>query len=113
MSEKREEILHQLERILSQIVAKKVTVSEQTSVYGDLSIAGDDAIELIEWIHSKFGTKFDGFRFDEYFRNETDAFAEHLARLVGFKRNIRRPLFVSHLVDVIDSGAWFDPPNYP
>lgn len=107
----RGEIIKELEPLLSRLADKKASISESTSIYRDLSIGGDDAAELIEGVHAKFGTRFDGFKYEAFFPNETEAFGEHLARLFGFKNKKRKQLLVGHLVDVIQTGSWFEPPN--
>lgn len=107
----RDEILKELEPLLSRLADRAVSASEGTSIYGDLSIGGDDAAELIEGIHARFGTRFDGFKYEVFFPNETEALGAHFARLLGFKNKKGKPLLVGHLVDVIQKGAWFEPPD--
>ncbi len=108
-SPSREEIRKELEALLSRISARKVSIVETTSIYRDLAIGGDDAGDLIEGIHGKFGTRFDGFKYDVYFPNETDALFDHLASIFGFRNKKKRNLLVGHLLDVIQCGAWFEP----
>ena len=110
-SPSRDEAMKELEVLLSRIIAGKVSVSEQTSINHDLHIGGDDAADLIEGVHAKFGTRFDGFKYETFFPNETEVFGEHVARLFGFKNKKRKQLSVGHLVDVIQKGAWIDPPS--
>jgi hypothetical protein len=96
--------------IIERLHARKVSISESTLIYDDLGIAGEDAIELLEEIHSRFWTRYDGASFDEYFPNETDAFIEHLARVFfGWRDKKRKKLTVGHLLDVIQRGSWFEP----
>jgi len=104
----RDEIRTRLESFLRRIGGKKKVISEKTLVLQDLGIGGDDAGELLDEIHASFGTRFDGFEFDLYFPNETEALGEHYARLLGFKSR-RKPLPVGHLVSVIEHGQWFEP----
>jgi hypothetical protein len=73
-------------------------VSPSAAIYQDLHIAGDDAAELLEEIAARFGTSFSGFNFQVYFPNEHES-----------RSSPRRTMTVSHLVAVIERGAWFEP----
>jgi hypothetical protein len=83
-------------------------VRDDMRLYHDLLLTGDDAAELLDKIHRKFGTRFDDFNFAAYFPDETEAFAEHLAHFAGWDAP-RHGLTFAHLVAVVERGAWFEP----
>jgi hypothetical protein len=85
-------------------------VSPDTLLWQDLHLGGDDVVELLERIHQKFGTSFEGLVYSRFFPEEHEAIgASWAARLgLGSKREHVR---VQHLVDVVARGQWFDPPD--
>jgi hypothetical protein len=83
-------------------------IDDDTRLYHDLSISGDNASELIDDIHREFKTDLIGMRFWDYFPEEADAFLEHIGRLLGF-RSRRKPLTVAHLSLVVKEGSWREP----
>jgi hypothetical protein len=84
-------------------------IGDETRLYHDLSIAGEDAGELLDAIHKRFGTRFWGFDFEVYFPDESEAGPGNL-RLAVWDRPRRRFTF-GHLVSVVERGRWFDPPD--
>ena len=93
--------------ILQDIVGKRPRIEPSTRIYEDLLIAGDDAAELLERIQKKFGTSYEGFRFEDFFPNESDALLCRIALLFGF--GSRKTLTVQHLSDVVQAGKWMEP----
>ena len=101
----------QTEQLLREIVTKVTGISEvgdETCLYHDLLIAGDDAANLLDIIHSQFGTRFDNLEFSAYFPDETEAFPLRVAKLFGYKSPHKKIPF-RHLVKVVEEGQWFDP----
>jgi hypothetical protein len=96
-----------LRQILSKFVGAR-QVAMQTELYHQLGIAGDDASELLEEVHERFGTSFFGFQFDDYFPNESDAVGDHVLRLVGF-RSPKKSFTLGHLLTVVSIGRWVEP----
>jgi hypothetical protein len=85
------------------------SIRDDTRLYHDLYISGDDATELFAEIHKVFGTRFDGLDFNAYFPNETEgAWSWGPARLAGWDEP-KRPLIFRHLLGVVDRGEWFRP----
>jgi hypothetical protein len=80
----------------------------QTRLFHDLGISGDDAAELLNDVHQKFGTSFAEFPFVDFFSDETEALMAHLARRLGL-RSRRKSLTLGHLVKVVEKGTWFEP----
>lgn len=99
-----------LEPLLMKFGAKQPPFSDDCFLLQDLGIGGDDADEFLEAIHATFGTRFDGFAFATYFPDEHEAVGEHWFRRLGFK-DTRKPFRLGHLVDVVQRGAWFEPPE--
>ena len=94
------------EMLVRFIGAKKV--SNDTALLHDLSIAGDDAWEILGKINQRFGIDFSKMPFSAYFPDETEALGVHWAKLIG-RRSRKKPLTIGHLRNVIDRGVWFDP----
>ena len=57
--------------ILQEFKFKTVPLSAE--LYHDLHICTDDAGELLEAVHKKYNTSFEGFRFDKYFPFDGEA----------------------------------------
>jgi len=93
--------------ILQDIAGPRRPIEPSTRIYEDLLIAGDDAAELLERVQKKFGTSYEGFRFDDFFPNETDALLCRITLLFGF--GSRKTLTVQHLIDVVQAGKWTEP----
>jgi hypothetical protein len=106
----REEVAQELERILYKFVFRKASLSEDPWLFHDLDIRSDDAVELFDEIHARFGTRFDEMDWHSYFPADMDAVGEKCAVRLGFPPIPCTPLPLKHLVDVVVAGAWFDPP---
>ena len=96
-----------LRQILWKFVDREKVLA-QTELYHELGIAGDDAVELLEDVHERFGTSFSDLEFDDYFPVVSEATGGRLSRLLGIRSN-KRPLTFGHLVRVVERGRWFDP----
>ena len=81
----------------------------QSRLLQDLSIAGDDASELLAHLHSHFNVSFSGFDFDRYFPEEHEALGDYLRRRLRLLRSDKAPIIVGHLIAVVRRGAWFEP----
>ena len=100
-----------LEQSICEIVAgvagvRRVTPGQR--LYHDLGLSGDDACEVIDAVSERFGTRFSGLRFEDYFPGEAEGLIDRLERLVGVAK-ARKALTVSHLAAVAGRGEWFDP----
>jgi hypothetical protein len=108
----KDEIVGELKSLIVPFKGEGVEVSRATTIYHDLWIAGDDAGELLDAIHNRFAADFREMSFEKYFPNEGEVFPEHILKLLGFRKKAKwRRLTVGHLVDVIQSGKWFEPEN--
>lgn len=104
----RENVKDDLVALLSEFSCRR-PISMDNRLVQDLGIGGDDADELLETIHEKFGTSFTDLEFRDYFPNDHEMLGERWFRLLGFQDN-RKPLRVRHLLQVVQCGAWFEPP---
>lgn len=100
-------IRHSLLRMIQEIAPEKSRIDDSTCLYHDLSVSGDDAVELLDKVHREFNTAFDGFSFEVYFPNETEAIYLKFAKLFGY-RGRRKRLTFGHLLRVVENGRWFE-----
>ncbi|MFD2235795.1 DUF1493 family protein [Phaeospirillum tilakii] len=94
--------------IVADIAGSRPPISDSSKLCQDLSIMGDDAHELLTRIIEHFGTRFEGFDFQTYFPNETEAAFWHIGRRLGW-RPAKKEITVGHLLAVIERGYWFNP----
>ncbi len=108
-----EEVFAYIKSSIERISGACVNISADAAIYHDLWLAGDDAGELLDDIHDRFGTDFRGMWFPTYFPSEGwESFSEHWLKLLGFRKKAYwRRLTVGHLVAVVQKGTWFDPPT--
>src|SRR5262245_56315081 len=100
-----ETVREELQGIVQEILGAPRVISDVTRLYHDLWIAGDDAAELLNKVRNRFGTRFDGFQFEAYFPNETEAMIGHIARLFGYSSR-RKGFTFGHLLEVVKAGRW-------
>jgi hypothetical protein len=98
-----------IEKRIQKIHGSKKPIPGSARIYHDLQLGGDDASELLEGISKAHGVSFQGFRFDDYFPNETEHMWLMLKARLGFPDKKRKPLTFDHLVDVGRQGHWSDP----
>lgn len=98
----------ELASIVSDILTKPTALDVSDRLYHDLNIAGGDATRLLDEIHQRFGVRFAGFRFDAYFPHGTSVSVDALLTKLGL-RGKWKELTVEHMLNVIDTGAWFEP----
>ena len=103
MGKAKDELLGKIRNICGDCV-----VSDNSRIYHDLSISGDDAHELFDFISNKFEVNLSSMNFDSFFPDETEALLEHI---LGFFKipNKKIPITVAHLLLIIDIGCWVDP----
>jgi hypothetical protein len=64
--------------------------------------------EIFDAVSARFGARFSGLRFEDYFPDESDGLTDRLERSVGLAKP-RQAITVRHLVAVADGGEWFEP----
>jgi hypothetical protein len=87
-----EQVLPAVERMIRRITGAQ-RIGLATRLFHDLSIAGDDAGEFVDEVVETFGTSFEGFPFDQYFPDESEALLAHMSRRLGTGR-VWKPLTV-------------------
>jgi hypothetical protein len=83
-------------------------MDENTEINNDLELMGDDAYFMLLHFGEKFNVKFGGINFNEYFAPEL-----HLKywyyKYFKPEELKRKPLKISHMVEVAKRGYWFEP----
>ena len=77
----------------------------------DCGVTGDDAWELLEAIHAKFGTDLTSLDFELYFHGEAEGLLSRLLNRSREKHRLAFPVTVGHLFQVVEKGEWFAPPQ--
>lgn len=104
-------VRERLETTLHEFVGSRRSITEATRLFHDLGLSGHDAFEFLESVHKTFNTRLEGFEFEAYFPDELDGFILHIAkRLFGHRAKRYKDFAFGHLVQVVEAGAWFDPP---
>ena len=93
-------------KLVQTYVGKRATLNSE--LYHDLHLHGDDAGELLEAIHERHGTVFDGFNFKAYFPNETEGLPR-VVKWMGVKDRTVGSFTVRHLAKCVEIGRWFEP----
>jgi len=99
----------EIEALVRHVSGSKHRLSSEIELYHDLSIAGDDAGNLLDTISIKYGTSFESFEFSAHFPNETEAAFLWVKKCLGFRDKRRRSFSLGHLVAVVMRGVWFEP----
>ena len=93
--------------IIRDVAGQKLRTDETTRIYQDLSIAGDDAFELLERIHEECGTSFRELDFEQYFPNETDSLFYHILHFFGWQWK-KKTMTVGDLLKAVEAGNWVE-----
>lgn len=80
----------------------KATITDDTRLFHDLRLYGDDVCELFQLLEKQYGLNLDGLVFSTYFPS-----ARQLFGFEGQKRRFK-PLTFGHLCNVVQKGCWFD-----
>ncbi|NQZ53844.1 MAG: DUF1493 family protein [Piscirickettsiaceae bacterium] len=86
-------------------------ISGESTLLGDLGLDGDDAWELFDKCHEKYGLDLTNFYFKKHFRNEPCSKGLiYLFRKVKYRDEHlaanKEPIAVSKLVAACKVGAW-------
>lgn len=103
---KHENVELRIKEIITCVTGYKKEIKDDTLLFHDIWICGDDAVELFEIIHKEIGTDFSSFQFEEYFPSEGDELFWAIARFFGSKLKSFKPLRFSALVDAVRRGKW-------
>jgi hypothetical protein len=106
----RQLLLKQLERLIAELIGDRGPLPESIAINHDLRLEGDDSDDFLTEIQNRYGTRFDGMVWNQYSQPDSEAQFDFLPRMFGIKPKTKR-LTVGHLLDVIERGAWFEPPG--
>ena len=94
------------------------SISQNTTLYGDLGIDGDDAVDLIADLKREFSIDFSDFLFDRHFGTEgltPFAFVQWFTYAIRTGTPEARaglsPIRICDLVDAAQTGKWLGLPN--
>ena len=93
-----------VQRLAATTVVKNVTISDDTEVYFDLRISGQDLYELISWIAREFEVDFSGMNIDDYAPSDGVDLLELLS--FGLWKRRYKSLTVGALRRAIDTKTW-------
>jgi len=85
-------------------------ITEDTEVYDDLRVYGDDIVELVWWLDKEFGLKSTGINPSQYAPGEFpfSTLRRALGRLFGIKTPHYESFKVRDIVAAIEAGRWPD-----
>jgi hypothetical protein len=94
--------------LISKYVGREA-VTDDTELYRDLSLVGDDAYEFLAEFARLFSISgFERLHFDDYFPSE--GWNLFLPRWFGVRDKRRGRITISHLLNVVENRSWLDPP---
>lgn len=87
-----------------------IEVDEETNLFGDLELIGDDANFFMLDFEKEFKVKLDNFKFTDYFVEEGSLpFYYWYLKVFKKERLIRKGFKLNHLVKVVKAGHWIEP----
>jgi len=104
----RSEAFHKLVEHLSKWAQnREVPVTEETEIYRDLGIHGDEIVDLVWWLEKEFGVKAVNINPFKYAPSEAAFFG--IVRMIRRIRGVEyESLKVSDIVSAIEAGRWPD-----
>lgn len=89
------------------------TITEETELYYDLQMYGDEIFDMIVWLHKEFGLEPTGYMLR---RAPPEPFMPPISTILSwcYRRLLRRPerryesLKVQDVVDAVSAGKWPD-----
>jgi hypothetical protein len=107
-----EDLRSSLRKIISETVGTKREITDSTRLFHDLNIKGDDVYWLFNELEKKYKTKFHGLDTNQYFSDFEEPIGIWIRRFFGYTAD-KKELTFGHLLNVVERGAWFDPPSAP
>lgn len=105
-----------IEFVAMQTGVRPYEITANTTLFGDLSLDGDDAVEFFEEFKKKYGVNLDGYRHNKYFGDEGMWPWEIIRLTWAFLRKIRgedphiiaglEPITITRLVEVANAQCW-------
>jgi acyl carrier protein len=106
-----EELRSRLLKIIAATAAIKADqIKDATRLFHDLSIKGDDVYWLLVELEKEFGTNLREFPSDQYFSDWEEPIGIWVNRFFGYTAD-KKGLTFGHLLNVVERGRWFDPPE--
>jgi hypothetical protein len=99
------QIPEELRDLLINMSAKN-DILPQDRIYHDLGIRGEDAGELIDFMHHQYGVDFLGLKFNDFFPDEILTFRDLWGFFKCFPASGKREVTVMDLVRISRSRKW-------
>ena len=90
---------------IRKLTLSSARIDDQTRMLHDLSISGDDAVELLSTLEKQFGPITVGMDFNDYFPNETEGIWYWRGKFLGLCKP-KKELTVGQLLMWIKLGRW-------
>lgn len=98
--------MEKLIQLLEEFGIEKEEINQNTRLYHDLGIYGDDADEFLEQYTRMFNVKVINFKFSDYFPSEGNLISSLIVRLIFFKSQKKfKELTIGDLIDGIKKGT--------
>jgi hypothetical protein len=92
---------------------KKEELTPETTLYWDLRIYGDDAIEFMEAFFNRYEIDFTDFYITKYFRQEGHSIVDLYYSLFKPEKLKFPPITLQHLLEVAKAKKWFEVSGVP
>lgn len=95
-----------VERIKEATVETDVSVNDETDLYGDLRIWGDDFYDVVAWIAETFGTDFSAMDASKFVPGE--GLGEFGVARIFIGKSPYRRCTLGDLLAAVERGRWED-----
>ena len=93
-----------IEKLRELSVMDKCPITEETELYYDLHLSGDDIDRFFEWVHESWGVDLTGLDLSKYSPGEPGSLINDIARLLG--KRLYKSLPLSRVLNAIEKGRW-------
>jgi hypothetical protein len=100
-NETRSEILSHLHRFLVSLVGNNIDLREESQLYRDYGLRGDDVSEFFDEILDRYYCSFSDFHFAEYFPQEGELWLDFFRLLFFCKKKKYKPISIGDVVSKI------------
>ena len=90
---------------------KTKNIFRASRIESDLRIIGGDISVIINEIEKELNTDFSTMVFDQYFHERGESFIARLFKVTRERHRRAFPVTVDHLINVVENGSWFTPPQ--
>jgi len=95
-------------KMIRAMTSRSERIDHRTRILHDLSIAGDDASDLLAMIEEQLGPITIGMEFHDYFPDKSRAMFYRRGEFLGLWKP-KKELTVGHLLTCIEQGRWVEP----